>query len=620
MTKPVFLYATGTAFFAKILGVEFGETFGQATATTWGGKQFHWTGSVDDDPFWRILDPQVWDSRKVNYPAVTVPGGQSIDKGVSMTVAQINALPSGTPFCLGGYSQGAAVMSKVYRLLTGGSLSSRRSSFKGGVLFGNPMRQTDFLAPGVTWSGAWDVPGSTTGGSGTFPDRLSNCEYGLWREYNNVNEIVSSTGTSAKGSALRELVGVAAGMSNPVQSLLAVLNPLWVLALGDALAVGDYGHVRYPFTPPMSTVGQSFSAGTSTSYDLALTFLGEVATDLSAGPILPITHPSMNFPWTTARTFPKNRIILYTCDGTASPGPTLGWQQQKDGGGGYAASMAQALDPNIFEWRPVDYKPGFLLGGILPINDSGLGPGFTTDASRISLPMRRSVDRGVKMIVDQVKQQPIGVKWAMSGLSQGSAITAAVYKEALQGELQPWYDDLIAVVEFGAVCRPQGRTINMAGAINPGGHGMFNFPINYSFGTQNGLLPSNLPTYYWQFANLGDPASIVSGASGTTLSSAVNLWYNFNGISLINFSSQVAALLTSPTAQADLAAIMRVADIFALDPANNPNPHAQYHLPYTGLPNNSLSAVQLAINYMQSVGANWLATYVQPSGGYRPAP
>ena len=302
MTRPVFFYATGTAFFTQIMGVNLGA-IGDATGalvSSLNGNKYHFNGTIDDDPFWRVLDPQVWDARKINYPAATWPMNISIDTGVAMTVAQIQALPSGTPFCVGGQSQGAAVMSKVYREITSptGSLYSRRSSFKGGVVFGNPMRQENFLAPELTYSGAWDVSGSTTGGSGCFPDRLSNCEFGLWREYVNADEVIAATGTSFLGSGWRSAVGVFAGLSDPLTALLALLPGSGLYqGIGAALAVGAGGHIKYPFFPPTGLTGQ-------TCYERAFTFLGTVATAVNASPILPITDPSMNKTWTTCRTWP----------------------------------------------------------------------------------------------------------------------------------------------------------------------------------------------------------------------------------------------------------------------------------------------------------------------------
>lgn len=306
MAKPLFLYATGTAFFTQIAGQNIGAIGGGVSTASYNGKSF-WTQYVTQDPFPWILDEQIWDARKVKYPASAWPMSASIDQGVALTIAHINTVPQGTPFALGGYSQGAAVMSKVYREIRSGSITSRQTDFMGGIMFGNPMRQQDFTAPGVTWSGCWDVPGSTTGGSGCFPDRLSNCEYGKWREYVNVNEVITATGTSTLGAGWRAAVGFLTGQQTPWQTITNLMSNNWIDGLQAAAAIGASGHVAYPVSPPLSTAGQIFGIGTPTAYDMALDFLDDVVREKSTVPvILPPTHPSVNKQWTTLRPIPTS--------------------------------------------------------------------------------------------------------------------------------------------------------------------------------------------------------------------------------------------------------------------------------------------------------------------------
>lgn len=298
MAKPVFLYATGTAFLFQVLDMNILPFPTGATVINANGKKY-FMDFITNDPFWLMLDNQVWDARKVQYPAAAWPMGVSIDNGVNLVKAAINSLPSGTPFCLGGYSQGAAVMSKVYDALRNGDMTSRASSFKGAVLFGNPMRQQDFTAPGVTWSGCADIPGSTTGGSGCFPTRLSNCEYGKWNEYVNYNEIIAAVSSTGTGAGFRSLVGWLTGMSDPITAIQGALTQDWLGGLNMARLIDNWGHVRYPISPPLTSF--TASVGTKTSYELALDFLATVATDVNASPILPATHPSLDRPWTIVR-------------------------------------------------------------------------------------------------------------------------------------------------------------------------------------------------------------------------------------------------------------------------------------------------------------------------------
>lgn len=298
MARPVFLYATGTAFTTQVLGINLGPIGGAGTTIVTNGKKY-FMDFITNDPFWLMLDNQVWDARKIAYPASIWPMNASIATGVALTKAAINALPSGTPFCLGGYSQGAAVMSDVYDALRSGDMTSKASQFKGGVVFGNPRRQQDFLAPGLTWSGAAGQAGSTTGGSGCFPTRLANCEYGKWNEYVNYNEVISAIGTDAAGAGLRSLVGWLTGLSDPVTSIAGALTTDWNAGKNLAGLIGSLGHMAYPTSPPMT--GLTTVTGTKTSYELALDFLASVATSVNASPILPATHPSLNYPWTIVR-------------------------------------------------------------------------------------------------------------------------------------------------------------------------------------------------------------------------------------------------------------------------------------------------------------------------------
>jgi hypothetical protein len=166
-------------------------------------------------------------------------------------------------------------------------------------MFGNPMRQQDFTAPGVSWSGSADIVGSTTGGSGCFPTRLASCEYGKWNEYVNYNEIISAVSSTGTGAGFRSLVGYLTGMSDPLTVIQGALTTDWLGGLNMALAIGDFGHIRYPVLPPLTSL--TASTGSSTSYELALSFLAGVATAVNASPILPATDPSLNRPWTIVR-------------------------------------------------------------------------------------------------------------------------------------------------------------------------------------------------------------------------------------------------------------------------------------------------------------------------------
>ena len=318
MSKIAFFYCTGTSYavdmFAGALSassVATGRWFWGDTVINPGadpqvgfveglnGKLYPWSGEVFEDPFPFMLDLNVWAPERVTYAASSltflsagqVVGGMgaSIDDGVSKVIERINALPPGTPFALGGYSQGAAVMSSVYNELRSGSLTGRRSQFLGGVMFGNPRRQVNHRGEvGGTWSGAWDIPGSNTGGHGSFPAtgshaRLSGCNGTEWIEFAAPNDIITSTGDSPTGlrwtqgndALISLLASEFAGtilLQFALETIFPGLQNEIVEAIQTAFAVGDAknyfidptgttgvqpgaGHVIYPHLPPPDSVG-----------------------------------------------------------------------------------------------------------------------------------------------------------------------------------------------------------------------------------------------------------------------------------------------------------------------------------------------------------------------------
>ena len=224
MSKVSFFYANGTAYAFNWVEVGFNLTLGgevrvgdkalnpvtsksSLSLAGLNGQLVPFDLAPHKDPFPLFLNPDVWDVAKVPYPAAALGMGQSITYGITQTIKMIKALKPGSPFAIGGYSQGAAVMSGVYNEIKNpaGQLYSRRNEFLGGVNFGNPRRQVNFRGEiGGTWSGSWDVPGSTTGGHGSFPSnglfaRLSGCDPTKWIEFTAPIDIFSSTGDSAHG-------------------------------------------------------------------------------------------------------------------------------------------------------------------------------------------------------------------------------------------------------------------------------------------------------------------------------------------------------------------------------------------------------------------------------------
>lgn len=355
MPKISFFYANGTAYLVNLIELGFSVTNagivrigdktvnpvsskGYATISGLNGKTVTWTGGPENDPFPFLLDPDIWEPVKISYPASVLGIGASVDYGVTQTVKAIKALPPGTPFAIGGYSQGAAVMSGVYNEIksTTGGLYSRRNEFLGGVCFGNPRRQTNYRGEiGGTWSGYWDDPNkgtvnaATTGGHGSFPAtgpyaRLTNADPTKWIEFTAPDDIFSSTGDTATGlswtTGNEVLLGKAppqiAGqfLTSALAGIFGLTNATWTAvvkaftlgglenlfldAIGQVFGIAGAGHTTYPFLGPPTNTG-TFSTTTSvvngktylkptgdTCYQQALKWLDGKATAWATAPIV----------------------------------------------------------------------------------------------------------------------------------------------------------------------------------------------------------------------------------------------------------------------------------------------------------------------------------------------
>jgi hypothetical protein len=313
MSKAAFFYCTGTAYTFSWVGTSL-QVAGM-DRWFWGDKEvnpaanpvttyikglngtvFPWPTGVMNDPFPFMLDSDIWEPERINYAdsiltfatggSIVGGMGSSINDGISKVIARINALPPGKPFAIGGTSQGAAVMSGVYNELRSGSLTSRYPSFLGGVVFGNPRRQLNHRGEiGGTWSGAWDVAGSNTGGHGSFPAtgpwaRLSGCDGTEWIDFTNPLDVFSSVGDSSVGALWTQANDTLLGITPPsvlnvaLQALLSGLVPSNLInaidyAWNQVGGIVNYiidaadqqgaqpggGHVLYAFLPPANTSG-----------------------------------------------------------------------------------------------------------------------------------------------------------------------------------------------------------------------------------------------------------------------------------------------------------------------------------------------------------------------------
>jgi hypothetical protein len=246
----------------------------------------------------------------------------SVETGVEYIISQVEETPIGTPFAVGGYSQGAAVASRIYNECRQGRLANRRADLRAVVTFGNVMREQGHTFPNSSgYSGACDVPGDTRNGHGVFPTwesndyfgmltspfiqrfaRLRNTEDLVW-DFTMPNEVASGMGSSTfEGMFLQNLVGDGLRL-NP----LNVITTLAVAAFNGVLAkLGEWtaappgvpqnenllvqivdaltgaikyatggGHVMYPHYPPPNSDGSIPESG-DTCYQLAAKYLNTV--------------------------------------------------------------------------------------------------------------------------------------------------------------------------------------------------------------------------------------------------------------------------------------------------------------------------------------------------------
>lgn len=117
------------------------------------------------------LDPNVFYHQPIGYPAAAFPMRPSYTAGVVEFVRQL-ALHNceTTPWAFGGYSQGAIVTSIVLQRVLTGDLQRYRSTFLGGVTFGNPMREAGHTLPG----------GVDNGGAGVVLPNLRGTPESVW--------------------------------------------------------------------------------------------------------------------------------------------------------------------------------------------------------------------------------------------------------------------------------------------------------------------------------------------------------------------------------------------------------------------------------------------------------
>lgn len=285
--KPTFFYATGTAHIIDLFGVGYGQIGGGSNWVIPGldDQVYFWDGAPANDPFYRMVDQSLWNTKRIEFANSAFPMSVSIAEGVKRTIDMINDTPGA--FALGGYSQGAAVVSRVYDEIRFGSLKHRKPDLLAGVTFGNPNREAGHLWPGANPVPGWDTPNDFMS-HGCFPlsQRLKNTET-LWWDFSNENEIISAVPTSQQGIDWVSIVGtflngfngrdwaafVQSQLSNLRFNLLGDVFDLVnaVMAIGGDPSNSKNPHMLYPVEPPPGNPRNGL-----TSYQIALQYLREV--------------------------------------------------------------------------------------------------------------------------------------------------------------------------------------------------------------------------------------------------------------------------------------------------------------------------------------------------------
>lgn len=304
------------------------------------GQTWPTNGAAVNDPFPKLVDSDVWEVIKIVYPANMLAMGDSIDEGVTAIVSQLNDMPTGTPWALGGYSQGAAVCATVLVEAQSGSLTRHYPHLLGGIMFGSPRRKQNFRGPiGGTWSGAWDVPNSNTGGGGSFPDsgpwaRLTNPPDN-WVEFTAPGDVFNAVGTSAVGNAWRQangiwldvfqsdVLGALFNLPTVTAAVITALNDIgapenfFIDALGSPFRIGGNGHTTYPSLPPPNSNGvipftNVLVDGVNyrqpvgdTCYQLALKYLSTLAGEWSTVPLVVPEPVAVEPAWQTTLATPS---------------------------------------------------------------------------------------------------------------------------------------------------------------------------------------------------------------------------------------------------------------------------------------------------------------------------
>lgn len=210
------------------------------------------------------INKGVWSHQPIGYPAAAFPMRPSYTAGVTEFVRQLDLYRCDQrTWGFGGYSQGAIVTSIVLQRVLTGDLQRYKSTFIGGITFGNPMREAGHTLPG----------GIDPGGSGIVlpnlvgtPDTVWDMASGKNMVGSKGNDLYCTCGSGVSANAVKDQRAVWDIVDNKkVTSLAAAildlaLSPTFSEGVGAAEAAfgalgffgsGTAAHVNYQTLQPI---------------------------------------------------------------------------------------------------------------------------------------------------------------------------------------------------------------------------------------------------------------------------------------------------------------------------------------------------------------------------------
>lgn len=231
------------------------------------------------------------------------------------------------------------------------------------------------------------------------------------------------------------------------------------------------------------------------------------------------------------------------------------------------------------------------------------------------LSMGNTAAVGVDVLTGLINALPAGRKFAMVGMSQGAIVISRVYDQIVSGSLSSRNADFVAGITFGNPRRKAGHSI--PNGDSPGG--------TDSRGVLADDLMTSVDSRWWDFVNTGDMAADIrfnteAGKSSERIFQLMwgNYWGEGSFLDYVLDSISAGFFQGVSASSQEIEGIARAMSgfgglfmgsldlMFFSDPAADP--HLTYHLPYTNLPGNTKSAVELAVDRLNAVAATVLVS------------